>query len=91
MYPYAGGAIGVYGYDLLLSALKYPTQADIMGYCNNDWISDYNYKGIMSYRQAHPFVFTSADVARPGLLVWGRIEAGHALAYPSIKIFVQAQ
>lgn len=85
-YPYAGGAIGVYGYDVPLAALKVPTQPDIMGYCSNAWISDYNYNAILSYRQLNPFVGTSADAARPGLLVWGRIVHGQVILEPAYEI-----
>src|SRR5690606_6505185 len=33
-YPYAGGSIGVYGYDAALNLLRPPSFTDIMGYCN---------------------------------------------------------
>jgi len=46
-YPYASGYVGVWGFDTVLQALKDPEQhTDIMGYCNNQWISDYTYEGI---------------------------------------------
>lgn len=61
-YPYAGGGIGVYGYDLWGSALKSPsTYKDVMSYCNPVWISDYMYKQILGYRESSPF----------GLRGWG--------------------
>ena len=85
-YPYAGGAIGVYGYDVPLATLKFPTQPDIMGYCSNSWISDYNYKAILAYRQANPLVLASADAARPGLLVWGRIVHGEVILEPTYEL-----
>ena len=44
-YPYHSGNIGVYGYDLGNGTLKVPGQPDIMGYCDNPWVSDYIYKG----------------------------------------------
>ena len=55
-YPYAGGAIGVTGYDLSTAttvseiSLKVPSTPDIMGYCANPWISDYMYERIINYR-----------------------------------------
>jgi hypothetical protein len=44
-FPYAGGAIGVWGYDPNSKTLLNPTSyKDVMGYCDPDWISDFNYK-----------------------------------------------
>ncbi len=43
-YPYAGGVIGSWGYDLRSKSLVDPQKStDIMGYCGSQWISDYNY------------------------------------------------
>lgn len=84
-YPYAGGAIGVYGYDLTTASLKLPTQADVMSYCSNVWISDYNYNAIFTYRQANPFI-VSAAAARPGLLIWGRIANGRVILEPAFDV-----
>lgn len=47
-YPYSNGATGVYGWDNRSSALLTPDRTDIMGYCNNKWISDYTYDGILT-------------------------------------------
>lgn len=38
-----GGKIGVWGYDMANKRLVPPTWTDIMGYCDNQWISDYNF------------------------------------------------
>ncbi|UJR86128.1 M66 family metalloprotease [Sandaracinus amylolyticus] len=44
-YPYSGGRIGSWGYDLLSNQLLNPSQhTDVMGYCDDQWISDYNYR-----------------------------------------------
>jgi hypothetical protein len=93
-YPYAGGTIGVYGYDLTTSALKLPTAFDLMGYCSSPWISDYNYVGAMDWRAANPTpdvasaaLGQSADASpRPTLLVWGRVERGQLVLEPSFSI-----
>lgn len=46
-YPYSGGRLGVWGYDLLTSTLIDPNEnRDMMGYCDPAWISDYNYEAI---------------------------------------------
>jgi hypothetical protein len=41
--PHAGGKIGVWGFDMAEKKLVPPTSTDIMGYCDNQWISDYNF------------------------------------------------
>jgi hypothetical protein len=47
-YPNSNGAIGVYGWDLRTQRLIAPDRTDIMGYCNNKWISDYTYDGLLN-------------------------------------------
>jgi hypothetical protein len=47
-YPYAGGVIGVYGWDQRTMKLLAPDRTDIMGYCNSKWISDYTYDGLLN-------------------------------------------
>ncbi|MEQ1504749.1 MAG: hypothetical protein ABMB14_21100 [Myxococcota bacterium] len=43
-YPYPDALIGTWGYDLLNDEMKDPTvYTDIMGYCPDIWISNYNY------------------------------------------------
>lgn len=43
-FPYSGGAIGVWGYDLFAKKLISPSKGrDMMGYCPNDWVSDYTF------------------------------------------------
>lgn len=50
-YPYAGGLIGVWGYDSVLNVLHSPlVDKDIMGYCTPNWVSDYVYKKILDFR-----------------------------------------
>jgi hypothetical protein len=49
-YPYSQGGIGVWGWDIINLKAKDPTQYfDVMGYCENDWISDYTYKALYSW------------------------------------------
>jgi hypothetical protein len=93
-FPYAGGTIGVYGYDFTSGTVRLPSSADLMGYCNSPWISDYNYVGAMDWRQTNP----SPDVAsaslgrvqdaspRPSLLVWGRVERGELVLEPAFSL-----
>jgi hypothetical protein len=87
-YPYPSGATGVYGLDVATLTLKPPTATDIMGYCSNQWISDYTYKGVLAWREAQPDV-VGADFAgamQPCLLIWGRIENGATVLEPAFQI-----
>jgi hypothetical protein len=88
-YPYANASIGTWGLDLPALQLKAPgTYKDLMSYCNPDWISDYNYRAILSYRGAGPVVASATTPARPegGLLVWGRIRDGMVTLEPSFTV-----
>ncbi len=46
-FPYTGGSIGVWGYNILEKTLLSPTRGkDMMGYCPNEWVSDYTFKAL---------------------------------------------
>lgn len=48
-YPHSGAAIGVWGYDPRTRRLFSPDDStDIMGYCDNKWISDYTYDALVA-------------------------------------------
>jgi len=49
-FPYDGANIGVWGFDKRTDMLIDPGDGvtDIMGYCNNKWISDYTYDGLVN-------------------------------------------
>ena len=88
-FPNPDGSIGVYGYDLSTNTLRLPSSPDLMGYCSNPWISDYNYVGAMDWRASNS---TEAAVAgasaapRPSLLVWGRVEHGQLVLEPAFSL-----
>lgn len=86
-YPYAGGEIGVYGYDLANGQLKTPTAHDLMGYCSSEWISDYTYSGVLGFRDNEAaWVSGSSGPIQSGVLVWGRIENGRAALEPAFQV-----
>ncbi len=101
-YPYPGGVIGVPGWDVFATSsnLKPTTDTDIMGYCSNQWISDYVYKSVLSFRAAQGTSFdiagdvatnsTGAAAAKPGLLVWGRLEGGRMILEPAFRVTTTA-
>lgn len=47
-FPQQNGSIGVYGYDALGDQLLPPNFTDLMGYCQNQWLSAYTYGGILN-------------------------------------------
>ncbi len=88
-YPYAGGAIGVFGWNPTTNAIVATTVTDLMGYCNPTWISDYNWTRVMTYRQGSGFEASPA-AAGEGLLVWGRVTDGVVQLEPSFRISAPA-
>ena len=89
-YPYANGAIGVYGFDVGARIVKPPTYSDLMGYCNNEWISDYTYTGVMDFRGTHADVESAfAQAMQPCLLVWGRIVDGQPVLEPAFQVLTR--
>jgi hypothetical protein len=96
-YPYPGGIIGVAGWDVYATTgnLKPTTDHDLMGYCNNNWISDYVYKNEFNYRFANdpitPAPFIAADATtQEGLLIWGHMENGKMILEPAFRIPVSS-
>jgi hypothetical protein len=91
-YPYSGGIIGVPGWDAFASSgnLKTVNHTDVMGYCSNQWISDYVYKSILSFRESNSFDVAPDVVGigntQDGLLVWGRIENGRVILEPAFRV-----
>jgi hypothetical protein len=46
-FPYTSGQIGVWGYNILTGDFISPTKGrDMMGYCQNEWVSDYTYAAL---------------------------------------------
>jgi hypothetical protein len=88
-FPYAGGTIGVFGYDIFSGLVKLPVVRDLMSYCDPTWISDYTYKAILNFRAANPMTVNariSTAAVRRGLLVWGRIEQGRLVLEPGFEV-----
>lgn len=83
-YPYSGGTIGSWGYDLVNKKLFSPaTYKDFMGYCSPTWISDYTFKAIatrmatvngaalMTVAKDATLKYHFVDVGMDGKLSWG--------------------
>ncbi len=84
-YPYAGGIIGVYGWNSTTNALVNTSTKDLMGYCNPTWVSDYNWSRVMTSRQASGTV-AEASANGEGLLVWGRVVNGTVILEPAFRV-----
>ncbi len=89
-YPYAGGVIGMYGWNSTTNALVAPTATDVMGYCSNQWISDWSWSKVLEYRQTSGIqssaMRASSSANNDGLLVWGRVVDGRVLLEPSFRV-----
>lgn len=85
-YPYADGEIGVVGYDVANETLKPADSHDLMGYCQNEWISDYSYLGVMNWRSAETASRGGSSVMQPGVLLWGRIEHDRVVLEPALRV-----
>ena len=84
-YPYTGGTIGVWGWNASTNTLVAPTLTDIMGYCSNQWISDWTWTQVMQYRQSSGMVIDNA-IRGEGLLIWGRVVDGRVLLEPAFRV-----
>lgn len=69
-YPYSGGGIGSWGFDLVTKNLINPAQyTDLMGYCNQTWISDFNYDAIfdrLAYANGSAYMQVTDPDRTPG-------------------------
>jgi hypothetical protein len=66
-FPYAGGIIGAFGWNVRTNALLQQTTSDLMGYCSPTWISDYNYKAVLTYRASTNAGTITSPVHQPVL------------------------
>lgn len=85
-YPYDGGLIGVHGLDVASETLKGPHLPDVMGYCRDPWVSDFNYNAVLDYRAGSSPAEGSVGGEQRCLLIWGRIENGRAILEPAFEV-----
>ena len=67
-FPHQGGGIGAWGYDIFSKTLISPAKGrDIMGYCRNEWVSDYTYNAffdrIAAVNEEQKMVVTPSPLA----------------------------
>lgn len=69
-YPYTGGSIGQFGYDIGVNALRSPaTYRDMMSYCSPEWVSDYTYNALYVDQTSKGNWPDQADTPSPQLLI----------------------
>ena len=94
-YPYVGGRIGIWGYDIRDNQLLDPNHyRDVMGYCPTVWISDYHFTIATNHRlNGDGGVELDAGSAAGGagtrgevLVVWGSVRHGRVQLDPSFVL-----
>ena len=85
-FPYAGGRIGSWGYDLVNDVPIDPNgnARDVMTYCDPVWISDYNFANIQSNRIAR--AARQVEFSGTALHVSGSVEDGVATVEPAYAL-----
>ena len=94
-YPYPGGNIGIWGYDVRQEVLKDRNALkDIMSYCDPAWISDYHFTKATNHRlsgdggvQLDGGSAASGGQARGEMLVvWGSVRDGEVKLDPAFVL-----
>ncbi|MDE2794327.1 MAG: Ig-like domain-containing protein [Gemmatimonadota bacterium] len=70
-YPYSDGTIGAWGYDSRSDTLVPPATAELMGYCDSHWISDYHFSKAMGHRLTTESGESMTASSEMSLLLWG--------------------
>lgn len=66
-YPYDGGVIGQYGFDMDNFVVIPKSRADVMGYCRPVWVSDYTYESL--YGDQRRFLTTADTIPQDNLFI----------------------
>lgn len=86
-YPYPDAVIGGFGWNSATNTIVSNTATDIMSYCSNNWISDYNWTAVMNYRSSSGYVAPAQGAVKgDGLLVWGRVVNGEIQLEPAFRV-----
>lgn len=84
-YPYPGASIGSWGIGLAPRQLKDPAVfKDVMSYCANPWISDYNYRLAQAFLESRPPSPLAANLPSDQLLISGWIDASGLRLNPPV-------
>ena len=82
-YPYPGGFLGGWGYNVEADELMSPHRFDVMSYCDPIWISDFYYTKAFRWRLRSQWDVAGGSAAmseqpEPSLLLWGGVDANGA-------------
>ena len=82
-FPFTDGRSGAFGLDIASgNVLKMPAGTDIMGYCDNQWISVYNYRNVFDLRARNPngapASLSATGAATTVLMMTGAVDAQEA-------------
>lgn len=87
-YPYVGGLIGQHGLRIDLMQIFDPAiYADIMGYCDPVWISDYNYQALYNAQVATASMAQISPVRVESLLVRAHLPEDGAIQLEPAYVF----
>jgi hypothetical protein len=84
-YPYTGGNIGQFGFDITSGLLLTPdNHFDYMSYCNNRWTSDYTYWHIYNYVMNNLVAETSSSSYEDALYIRGTISNDNQVVFQPV-------
>jgi hypothetical protein len=85
-YPVANGRLDVQGWDFVSGRLVSPTQTfDLMGYCDPQWVSNFNYRAVQGFMESRP-VMASSSIPAPYIMVGGKLANGQLVLNPVSEI-----
>jgi uncharacterized protein YjdB len=86
-YPFPDGRTGAWGANIPAGRISPPDVFDIMSYCPpNQWVSAYNYRKVLDFRQANPNGAGIRAAATDVLLVSGGIAGGSITVDPAFSL-----
>ncbi len=77
-YPYPDGSVGAWGYDFRDGGrLMHPSNADLMAYCEPNWISGYHFTNALRFRLLDEGAPEASAAALPtrSILLWGGVSS----------------
>ncbi|MBI2379712.1 MAG: hypothetical protein HYV16_03015 [Gammaproteobacteria bacterium] len=90
-YPYSWASIGVTGFDVWMNKIFNPNDGnswtDLMSYCGYDWISDYQYKRAMTWRNNNDWPRSKSVAGTGPLAAEAAAKPGLAQAGESLLIW----
>jgi hypothetical protein len=86
-WPTANAVLDVVGWDVQAGAPRWTGYADLMSYCEPEWITWYTYRAILDFRDAWDWpAARQAAAAEPVLLVWGTVRDGEVVLEPAVEL-----